>query len=83
MFNSFDQKFKQLSAARSKGEAELHAIHEDILHFFNSQSVRVKIERLVTKCNEDFMTVVDKNEDSIAFAGKTENQSALVPSLES
>ena len=29
------------------------------------------------------MTVVDKNEDLIAFAGKTEDPSALVPSLES
>ena len=43
----------------------------------------MKIERLVTKCNETFMTVVDKNEDLFAFAGKTEDPSALVPSLES
>ena len=56
-------------------------MHEDILHCTNSQSRRVKIERLVTKCNEVFMTVVDKNKDLIAFAGKTEDPSALVPSL--
>ena len=43
----------------------------------------MKVERLVTKCNEAFVTVVDKNEDLIAFAGKTEVSSALVPSLES
>ena len=43
----------------------------------------MKVERLVTKCNEAFVTVVDKNEDLIAFAGKTEVPSALVPSLES
>ena len=83
MSNSLDQKVKKLYAARSKREAELHAIHEDILHCINSQSRRVKVERLVTKCNELFMTVVDKNEDLIAFAGKTEDPSALVPSLES
>ena len=71
MSNSLDQKVKKLYAARSKREAELHAIHEDILHCINSQSRRVKVERLVTKCNEAFMTVVDKNEDLIAFAGKT------------
>ena len=82
MSNSLDQKVKKLYAARSKREAELHAIHEDILHCINSQSRRVKVERLVTKCNEAFMTVVDKNEDLIAFAGKTEDPSALVPSLE-
>ena len=82
MSNSLDRKVKQLYAARSKREAELHAIHEDILHSINSQSRRVKVERLVTKCNEAFMTVVDKNEDLIAFAGKTEDPSALVPSLE-
>ena len=83
MSNSLDQKVKKLYAARSKREAELHAIHEDILRCINSQSRRVKVERLVTKCNEAFMNVVDKNEDLIAFAGKTKDPSALVPSLES
>ena len=83
MSNSLDQKVKKLYAARSKRGAELHAIHEDILHCINNPSRRVKVERLVTKCNEAFLTVVDKNEDLIAFAGKTEDPSALVPSLES
>ena len=83
MSNSLDQKVKKLYAARSKREADLHAIHEDILHCINFQNRRVKVERLVTKCNEAFMTVVDKNEDLIAFVGKTEDPSALVPSLES
>ena len=83
MSNSLDQKVKKLYAARSKREAELHAIHEDILHCINNQKRRVKVERLVTKCNGGFLTVVDKNEDLIAFAGKTGDPSALVPSLES
>ena len=83
MSNSLDQKVKKLYAARLKREAELHAIHQDILHCINNQSRRVKVERLVTKFKEAFMTVVDKNEDLIAFAGKTEYPSALVPSLES
>ena len=68
MSNSLDQKIKKLYAVRLKREAELHAIHEDILHCINSQKRRVKVERLVTKCNEAFMTVVDKNEDMNAFA---------------
>ena len=38
MSNSFDQKVQKLYAARSKREAELHAIQEDILHCINSQS---------------------------------------------
>ena len=81
---SFDQKkVKKLYAARSKREAESHAIREDFLHCINSQTRQVKIERLVTKCNEAFMTVEDKNEDLIAFAGKTEDPSALVLSLQS
>ena len=83
MSNSFGQKVKKWYTSRSKREAELHAIHEDILHCINSQSRRVKVERLVTKCNEAFLTVVDKNENLIAFAGKTEDPSALVPPLES
>ena len=83
MSNILDQKVKKLYAARLKREAELHAIHEDILLCTNNQSRRVKIERLSTKCNEAFMTVADKNDDLIAFAGKTEDPSELVPSLES
>ena len=38
---------------------------------------------IVSKSNEEFLTVVDKNEVLTAFAGKTEDPSALVPSLES
>ena len=83
MSNNLDQKVKKLYAARSKREADLHAIHEDILHCINSESRRVKVERLVTNFNEAIMTVVDKNEDLIAFAGKTEDPSSLIPSLES
>ena len=52
MSNSLDQKVKKLYAARSIREAELHAIHEDILHGINSQSRRVKFEGQVTKCKE-------------------------------
>ena len=52
MSNSLDQKVKKLYAARSKREAELHAIHEDIINCIDSQSRRVKVQRLVTKCNE-------------------------------
>ena len=42
----------------------------------------MKVERLVTKCNGAFINVVDKNEDFIAFAGKTEDPNALFTSLE-
>ena len=83
MSNGLDQKVKMLYAARSKREADLNAIYEDILYCINNQCRLVKVERLVTKCSEAFMTVVDKNEDLIAFAGKTEDPSALVFSLES
>ena len=83
MSNSIDQKIKKLYAARSKREAELHAIHKDIRHCIKCQSGRVNVERLVTKCNEAFMTVVDKNENLVEFSGETEDPSALVPSLES
>ena len=68
MSNSLDQKVERLYAASSKLEAELHAIHKDIFHCMNSQSRRVKTERLVTKSNDAFLTVVDKKEDLIAFA---------------
>ena len=83
MSNSLYQEVKKLYAARSKREAELHAIKEDILHCINIQSRPVKVECLVTKCNEAFIIVIDKNEELITFAGKTKDPSALFSSLES
>ena len=60
MSNSLDQKNKKLYAARLKRAAEMYAIHEDILHCINSQSRRVKTERPATKCNEAFITGIQK-----------------------
>ena len=62
MSNRLDQKVKKLYAARSTREAELHAMHEDNLHCLSSRNRRVKNERLVTKCTDAFLTLVDKNE---------------------
>ena len=47
MSNRLDQNVKKLYAASSKREAELHDLHKDIFHCMNSQSRRVKTERLV------------------------------------
>ena len=49
MSNSLDQKVKKLYTAGSTREAELHAIHEKILHCINGQSRRVKVEQSATK----------------------------------
>ena len=62
---------------------ELHSLHEDILPCIKTQNSRVEVERLVTKCNEAFVSVVDKNEDLIAFVGKMEDPTAIFLSLES
>ena len=50
---------KKLYAARSKRQAELHALLEDIIHCLNSQGRRVKVDRLVPNYIEALMTVVD------------------------
>ena len=68
-----------MSSGGYAGKAELHSVHEDIPHCINSRSKRVQVKRLVTKCNETFVSVVDKNEDLISFAGKREDRIELVP----
>ena len=70
MSKSLDPKQIKLYAARSKREVELHAMHEGILLFIKSQSRRFRVEHLVTKCNEAFMTVVEKNEDFLRLLEK-------------
>ena len=69
MSSGLDREVEKLYAARSTRGVEMNSTDENLLHCMNSQSIEVKIERLVTKRNE-VLCVVDKNEDLIMFAGK-------------
>ena len=75
-------KFNKLYSARAKLEAELNNIYGEINNAVDKQDRKVKIERLLVKCKDAFITVVDKNEELFDLAQKTENPDAACKNLE-
>ena len=76
---TLQDKFNKLYKARAKLEAELNNIYGEINNAVDKQ---VKIERLLVKCKDAFIGVVDKNEELFDLAQETENPDAACKSLE-
>ena len=78
---TLQDKFNKLYSARAKLEAELNNIYGEINNAVDKQDRKVKIERLLVKCKDAFIRVVDKNEE-LFEAQKTENPDAACKNLE-
>ena len=79
---TLQDKFNKLYSARAKLEAELNNIYCEINNAVDKQDRKVKIERLLVKCKDAFIRVVDKNEELFDLAQKTENPDAACKNLE-
>ena len=79
---TLQDKFNKLYNARAKLEAELYNIYVEINNAVDKQDRKVKIERLLVKCKDAFISVVDKNEELFDLAQKTENPDAACKNLE-
>ena len=79
---TLQDKFNKLYSARAKLEAELNNIYGEINNAVDKQDRKVKIERLLVKCKDAFIRVVDKNEELFDLAQKTENPDAACKNLE-
>ena len=79
---TLQDKFNKLYSARAKLEAELNNIYGEINNAVDKQDRKVKIERLIVKCKDAFIRVVDKNEELFDLAQKTENPDAACKNLE-
>ena len=79
---NLQDKFNKLYSARAKLEAELNNIYGEISNAVDKQDRKVKIERLFVKCKDAFTRVVDKNEELIDLAQKTEDPDAACKNLE-
>ena len=63
ILTTLQDKFSKLYSARAKLEAELNNIYGEINNAVNKQDRKVKIERLLVKCKDALIRVVDKNEE--------------------
>ena len=79
---TLQDKFNKLYSARAKLEAERNNIYGEINNAVDKQDRKVKIERLLVKCKDAFIRVVDKNEELFDLAQKTENPDAACKNLE-
>ena len=76
------ENMKKLFKARSNPEYELRNIHIDITEAIDRQDRRVKVERLVTKLEDFFTKLVQKNEELFDLASKAENTDSIYAVLE-
>ena len=79
---TLQDKFNKLYSARAKLEVELNNIYGEINNAVDKQDRKIKIERLLVKCKDAFIRVVDKNEELFDLAQKTENPDAACKNLE-
>ena len=76
------EKLKTLFNARSNLESELRNIHMNITDAIDRQDRRVKVERLVSKLEDVFSKLVQKNEELFDLASQAEKPDSIYPVLE-
>ena len=81
IMTTLQDKFNKLYSARAELEAGLN-IYGEFNTAVDKQDRKVKIERLLVKCKDAFIRVVDKNEELFDLAQKTENPDAACKNLE-
>ena len=75
-------KFNKLFCVRAKLEAKLNKNYDKINNSVDKQDTKVKIEWLIVKCKDAFTRIVDKNEEFLDLAQKTEDPDAACKNLE-
>ena len=72
------REIENIFNARSIQESELRNIHRDITDAVDRQDRRIKFERWVSKLKDVFSKLVQKNEEQIDLASKTENPDSII-----
>ena len=78
---TLQDKFNKLYSARAKLEAELNNIYGEIYNAVDKQDRKVKIERLLVKCKDAFIRVVDKMKSSLIWHKRLKIQMLPVRTL--
>ena len=77
-----EEKLQKLYASRTKLQKELKICHELIDEAIARKDRRVKVEKLVNDSKSTFQAAIEKNEDLLKLAAKTENPTDLTRILE-
>ena len=82
MSDTVHEKVQKLFESRAKAEADLNKIQREVTEAVNNAERRVRIERLVTYCEEAMTKAFSKNEQLLELAKKTSNPAFVKADLE-
>ena len=82
MTDARQDKVRKLHESRAKAETELQKLQEKNQDAVENNDKRVRVERLVTSCDEAMTTLFAKHEQLFELAGKTEDPSLVKQDLE-
>ena len=82
MTDARQDKVKKLFESRAKAETELQRLQEKVQDAVENKDRRVRIERLVTSCDDAMTKLFAKHEQLFELAGKTEDPSLVTEDLE-
>ena len=75
-------KVQKLYDSRAKAEADLNIYQKDVTEAVNNADRRVRVERLVTSCEEAMTKIFAKNEQLLELAKKTNDPATVTADLE-
>ena len=82
MADPMKEKVSKLHDSRAKAEAELNKIHQKLNDAIENTERRVRVDRLVTSCEEAMTKAYAKNELLLDLANKSTNPESVKPDLE-
>ena len=82
MSDPIHEKVQKLYDSRAKAEADLNRYQKDVTEAVNNADRRVRVERLVTSCEEAMTKAFAKNEQLLELAKKTNNPATVTADLE-
>ena len=82
MADPVPEKIQKLFDGRLKAETELKKVQNEIIDAVNNSERRVRVERLVTYCDELMTKAFSKNEELLDLAKKTKDPASTTADLE-
>ena len=82
MSDPVNEKVQKLFERRAKTEADLNKTQREVTEAVNDAERRVRIERLVTYCEEAMTKAFSKNEQLFELAKKTSDPASVKADLE-
>ena len=82
MADRMQEKVAKLHDSRAKAEAELNKIQQKLNDAVGNAERRVRVDRLITSCEEAMTKAFAKNEQLLDLANKSTNPKSVKPDLE-